>query len=856
VGAPEVSLEVLPNGLTVLLCPTRLAPVFEFQLWARVGSADERDDERGVAHFHEHMLFKGTERRGVGDVAGDVEGAGGRINAYTSFDVTAYHATLPADQAAVGIDVLCDAVLHSVFDAEEIAREIEVVQEEIRRAEDSPGSVLGNTLFDTVYREHPYRHPILGSIESVGSFDRAKVRDFYERWYHPANLTAVAVGDFERDFVLAKLGEAFHGAREGSGKRVRTAEPTQRGLRSAIARKPFERVGIEMAYPTTGLGHPDTAKLDLLAFILGNGDSSRLVRRVRERDGLVERIDAYSYTPFDAGVSSLELDTDAERAGPAIEACMRELELLRTAPVSEEELEKARVNFLTNEHFERESVSGLAGKIAGFQINAGHHTAEARYLETIRSASAEALLEVAQRYLDPERLTVAAVVPDGEADALDANGIRHAVDRGIGRTTRAFSAPRKLSKPAPTIESYTLEGGATLHVKPRRELPIVAARAALRGGLLAENESTSGITAFTTGMWLRGTANHSAAAFAAAIENRATDIDSFSGRSSFGLTLEAPRETLSHGLDLFADVLCVPAFDAEEFERERRETLAAIERREDRLAQRAFQLFLEHHYPKHPYRMPTLGTAPVIEGLDVESVHAHHRRWVRQGNLVLGVSGDVDPDWIARELSSRLSELEPGPVDVQDPPAEDAPREIRRAELIKERAQAHLVIGFRGVSVHDEDRFALDVISQLLAGQGGRLFLELRDKQGLAYTVNASSVEGLAPGYFALYIATAPERLDEARTGLLSELERLLEAPPSDTELDRARRYLTGNFVIDQQRNAVHAAQMSLQALYGLGANASAETLERIQAVSSDDVLRVAGRILDLGAYTEAVVRP
>jgi len=181
VSQRRVVCEQLPNGLTVLLHETDTAPVAEFQLWARAGSADERDDERGLAHFHEHMLFKGTERRGLGEIAGEVEGAGGRINAYTSHDVTVYHATTPADAFATGIDVLCDAVLHSIFDPDEIAREIDVVLEEIRRSDDSPGSVLSNAVFDAAYSEHPYRHPILGTRESVAAFDRARVRGFYER---------------------------------------------------------------------------------------------------------------------------------------------------------------------------------------------------------------------------------------------------------------------------------------------------------------------------------------------------------------------------------------------------------------------------------------------------------------------------------------------------------------------------------------------------------------------------------------------------------------------------------------------------------------------------------------------------
>ena len=133
---PTIHDETLDNGLRLLLRESHVSPVANLQIWARVGSADEGPSEKGLAHFHEHMLFKGTERRGVGEIAGDVEGAGGRINAYTSFDVTVYYATLPAEALSTGIDVLTDAVLHSRFDPEEVTREQEVVIEEIRRSEE------------------------------------------------------------------------------------------------------------------------------------------------------------------------------------------------------------------------------------------------------------------------------------------------------------------------------------------------------------------------------------------------------------------------------------------------------------------------------------------------------------------------------------------------------------------------------------------------------------------------------------------------------------------------------------------------------------------------------------------------
>ncbi len=200
------------------------SPVVELQIWAGVGSADERDGEEGLAHFHEHMLFKGTERRGVGVVAGDIEGLGGHINAYTSFDQTVYHATLPAAAWQEGLDILTDAVRFSVFDEEEVCREREVVLEEIRRSDDTPGHVLGDMAFRECFKKHPYGAPILGPASNVAGFDRARVRRFFERWYTPDNLMVVAVGDFDSREVAAEIERLFADAEAGSAERDRPVE--------------------------------------------------------------------------------------------------------------------------------------------------------------------------------------------------------------------------------------------------------------------------------------------------------------------------------------------------------------------------------------------------------------------------------------------------------------------------------------------------------------------------------------------------------------------------------------------------------------------------------------------------------
>jgi zinc protease len=694
-GRAPVHFERLANGLELLVRESHAAEVAEVQVFARVGSADERPEEAGLAHFHEHMLFKGTHRRAVGQVAGEVEGAGGHINAYTSFDATAYHATVPSDRTDVALDVLADAVRDPLFEPEEIHREVEVVLEEIRRSEDSPHHVLSNAVFAEVYRSHPYRAPILGTTESVSSFDRTRVRSFFERWYVPGDLFVVVTGDVDPAHVREAVRAAFEDAPAAARPHDRPREPRARDFRTVILQRSFERASLDLCVRSVGLAHADAPHLDLLAFILGEGDSSRLVRRVKEQEELVDRIDAYSYTPLDPGLFGITADLDPDRVGEALESCVREIERLREERVADQELEKARANFLASEHFERESVSGLARKLGSFHALTGDYRDETRYLEAIRTATADDLLRVAHTHLDTAGLTVGALLPD-DASMLESEEVERAAARGRERVRRAF-VPARRTDADREIHSYALHGGARLIVLPRHETPVVAVRAAFLGGLLAEDEAHAGITSFLTSMWLRGTRGHSSADFARAIESLAAEIEGFSGRNSLGLTLDCLSDRLEPTLDLYGEVLLEPAFAPDEVEKERRDTLAAFERREDRLGARVFDLFQEALYGSHPYRFPVLGTPEAVARLDAESLVAHQRRLVHAPNLVLSAVGDVDPDAIAAALGARLADLSTGPFAPPGAGSFTPPSEPCERVIHKERSQAHLVIGFAGL---------------------------------------------------------------------------------------------------------------------------------------------------------------
>ena len=479
-----VTLKKLPNGLTILTEESPKVPVVAIQAWVRVGAADETPQIAGVAHLHEHMLFKGTHRRGVGEIARTVEASGGEINAWTSFDQTVYHVVMAAAQSRLGFDILSDALRHSSFDPDELAREIEVVIEEIQRAEDSPERRISNATFALAYQNHRYRYPVLGTRETVRGMTREGILGFYAKHYRPDQITLVAVGDFETEDIHSQV-EDYFGDWENpdtQGAQERVQELKQEEFRFQVLEEDVKETRMAMAWHIPDVSHHDIPAIDALAIVLGHGDSARLYTELRQKGELVNDIYSYSYTPKDPGLFMVGAGLRRENLEEVYEKTLLEVFRARQG-IDESELEKAKVLMLSESAYLRETVQGQARKLGFYEVVAEGYRFEQAYRDAVTQLRPADLVRVAQKYLHLD-FSVVVQVPKGSPSFLSAEA--QSLNEKSFVKSEELGAFVSNASPIPKLRAVKPYGGKTT----AQELEIVRATLDNVCTLLIRQEST------------------------------------------------------------------------------------------------------------------------------------------------------------------------------------------------------------------------------------------------------------------------------------------------------------------------------------------------------------------------------
>lgn len=821
------SVRTLANGLEVIVKEDHSAPVVSLQAWSRAGSIHEGEWlGAGLSHFLEHMLFKGTERRGGNEIAQTVQNAGGYINAYTSFDRTVYWIDSPASGATTCLDVLCDVVGFASIDADEFASEADVIRREIAMGEDNPEQVLSKALFRTAYSVHPCRYPVIGHLDLFNQLDRDALYRYYREKYSPDNLFLVVAGDVEETDVVEQIDAMLGGLeRRRRSPVVLPDEPAQLGIRHEEIDFPTDLFRGRLAWPIPNGNHADVPALDLMVDILGGGRSSRLFRTIREEKQLAHSVGAYAYTPSFAGQMIVSFDTDSEKANEAEAAIFEEIEKFKTGGATADELEKSKRQALASQFSTLTDMRSQASDLGSNWLHTRNLDYTRDYVRGIQEVDAGMVQRAAREYFTSERFTFVSMIPASEK-------------RDKPKQTRP--------KRSEDIRKVVLDNGLTVLLLSDERIPVVQAQGVFRGGLLAETETNNGITRLMAKLLTKDTNHRSAAEIAEEIESVGGGIASSIGNNTFGVSVRAMRPDLGLVVDLLGETLLEPAFLDEVIEKEAQFQVARIKAEQDRPFTVAMKRLRHEIYGSHPYGLEASGTEETVLSLNRDAIVAHRARLVKGGNGVVGVFGDLDLDRAEDLIRSRFGEaLQSGEREFTGNNGFTLPTGFAgTADLTHEKEQAVLLIGFRTVDLTHEDDPAIEMIDEACSDMASRLFIRIREELGLAYSVGATRMVGLEPGMIVFYASTAPEKLDLVEKEMLDEIDLLVNEGLEESEFERAKASWLGRESIHLQGVKELASTATIDELVGLGWDNYRKTPDVVAALTREQVREVAGRYL------------
>ncbi|MFH1223118.1 MAG: pitrilysin family protein, partial [Pseudomonadota bacterium] len=399
-----------------------------------------------------------------------------------------------------------------------------------------------------------------------------------------------------------------------------------------------------------------------------------------------------------------------------------------------------------------------------------------------------------------------------------------------------FDKGFKISKPEITVH----RSGAKIIMRKINTVPLISIRIIVPGGTIFENDKNQGISNLVSRTLMFDSKRFSFNQIAAIIDSTASNFNAFSGRNSMGVSIEVMKPFAKKMLDVARDVILYPQFNEQYFDVEKKVIEDEIKSEEDNLARYANTLLLKTIYQKHPYRLDPQGTVKSVRSLTRKGVRSFYYLMLDPSKMIFSVAGDFDKKHILKWVDSVVSEMRTQNKKHLNVPNEPVQKSPRVSTFKKDSKQAHIFLAYRTCDIKSPDRYPLKVLSSALSGQSGRLFINLRDKQSLAYTVSPVDMYGSAPGYFGVYIASETSKTKKAIEEIRKELNRVRTGHVDKDELERAKNFIIGRHAIGMQAYSEQTANMGFDEFYGLGFSSAFNYSDKIMKVSAEDIIKVA----------------
>jgi len=858
---------VLKNGLTVIVREQQAVPLASITTYVKAGYFDEDDRISGISHVIEHMFFKGTAKRPVGEIARQTQALGGYLNAYTYYDRTVYHTEVPAENIRQALEIQADALWNSVYDANELKKEIEVVLQENSRKLDNPAAVTSEKLYATAFQQHRMKRWRIGTPDGLRALIRDDIVAYVQKYYRPSNIILSIAGQVNIEETIAEVVKLYGSAVDPEAPLERDsspAEPEQKGVRYAWQRGPIEQNRVAMGFHAPGVLADDARPLQVLAAILSEGRASILNRYVRDEKGLITSGSAGLIAFQDLGF--FEVDFEGAQTLEAQTGILAEIENIKKNGVTREQLARAKTLIAQNHYLGLETVDGLAHDLAYYEA-LGDWKRSFAYIPSIQKVSIDDVGRVAGKYLTFDNLSAFEYQQQSVTRNLNADEYRVAVLEKVP----ASIEPRTIQELPVVAEIPVNDGivhdlvkpvarrsilrGPDVYIIEDHRLPLVSFGIFYPGGRLYESEKNAGITELMLRSAIRGTQRFNAEDIARRLENAGARIQVVNEPDFFGYVVEGLSGKMDQALEILMDVLQQPVFPDEEIDKEKVLQFARIKRLRENNFSYPVSVFMATLFGDHGYGRPSIGTETALKSLKKEDLHAWFKTNQRPLVPTIVIAGDTNGTGLVAPLADALTNEDLHEREIASLPPPSLRTDTKQTEETAARQQTALVYGFPGVTRSGNDRFPLLVLENIVSGLGGRFFDAIREKQGLAYTVRTQNTFFAKGGALYTYVAFSPENEDKVRQSLQNEIDRLRKDGVTADELTKSIAYTIGEQALGLQTRFAMVLEHARAVFSGEGVQRVGTFGRLVRTVTAEQVKKAAETYLDPKLLRVAVIR-
>ncbi len=851
----ENNVTVLKNGLRVLVKEDSRFPLASVRLYVHAGGAYESEDKAGMSHLLEHMVFRGTSKRPDGSVAKEMKAIGGNFNAYTSADETVYYTNVPSSEWKKGLDIVGDMAFNALLDPKILEEEKEVVYAEMGQRREDPHMKIYEDSIALALDNTPYRFGVLGTKETVASVSVEDLKKYINTYYNPQNMLLVVVGDVKKQEVIEEA-ERYFSSMENKEIQLFPSSvelPLFNETKLEIAKNPNSNVLLNLSFPTPSIYDESSNSLDILALLLGGLDTSLLKKKFERDEKIVNSIAAYNIGYNRVSLFTISVDLEKENLERFMLEIIPLLANLSADDFTQKQLDTAKFLYETSFERRKSTVEGYARLLGDSEFASPGEFSIENYLYSIEQINNSNIQKAIDMYIKPSNMAINLLLPEemitenkipNFLEAVEANWVEDNSMSNIIADAVYYKSilPENVKIIEESEDRLVLEyaKGSQLILLFDETMPFFSAELKFLGGnslLLKENE---GLSSMLDSMLTEATEKLDREAFSAYLSEKAIGISASATRESFNLNLDAPTKFEKEAFNQLSEVINHPAF-AEKDWANVKESLKADARQR---AENPASLLFSEIYPSifsddNVYGYKLLVSEDKIESFTLNEVKELWQVQM-QKPWILTVAGDFD----LINVLEFAKQLPLNNDEIQLAKAPNWQENKKKTFVLEDKNHAYIMQLFPTVPYTHEDSAALAVLNNVLGDMSGLLFMEVREKRGLAYQAAPINLASPKAGALAFYVNTALENEDKILPVFEIIIKDLQNDPLPKDVIDAAKLSIKTDYIAKKQSLAARVSEAATNRFLGRDLDYDAKFIDEVQKITAEDVQKVAQKYL------------